>query len=172
VHTSGARIPAYAAAGPSGSVVLRVATTLTLLAGAAAAAASGAIHLHLWADGYRTIPTIGVLFLFQGIAGVVLAVALGASRRLVAALATAGFMVATIGGFLLSVYVGLFGFSDTLAAPWAGVSLAVEIAGTVVLIGGSVLLLRGQSPGTGESGRAAPARGLGTSGEPRPRADS
>jgi hypothetical protein len=143
VHTNIVRMPTYANAGPSGSALLRAVTTLTLLAGAALAAASGAIHLHLWADGYRTIPTIGPLFLFQGVAGVVLAVALAASRRLLAALATAGFMVSTIGGFLLSVYVGLFGFSDTLAAPWAGVSLAVEIAGVVVLAAGSALLLRG-----------------------------
>ena len=143
MHTSVVRIPAYATAGPGGSTILRLATTLTLLAGAALAAASGAIHLHLWADGYRTIPRIGPLFLFQGIAGVVLGLVLAASRRLLAALATAGFVVATIGGFLLSVYVGLFGFSDTLAAPWAGVSLVVESVGTVVLVAGSALLLWG-----------------------------
>jgi hypothetical protein len=134
-------MPAYAAAGPSGSTAVRLVTTLMLVVGAALAATSGVIHLHLWDDGYRTIPTIGPLFLFQGIVGVVLGVVLAASRRLLAALATAGFMVATIGGFLLSVHVGLFGFSDTLAAPWAGFSLAVEVAGSVVLIGGCVLLL-------------------------------
>jgi hypothetical protein len=143
MHTSVARMPAYATSGPTGSTTVRLATTLTLLAGAALAAASGAIHLHLWADGYRTIPTIGPLFLFQGIAGVVLAVILAASRRLLAALATVGFLVATIGGLLLSVYVGLFGFSDTLAAPWAGVSLIVEIVGAVVLVAGSAALLWG-----------------------------
>ncbi len=138
------RMPTYATAGPSGPTILRLATTLTLLAGAALAATSGAIHLHLWADEqYRSIPTIGPLFLFQGIAGVVLALVLAVSRRLLAALATAGFMVATIGGFLLSVYVGLFGFSDTLAAPFAGVSLVVESVGAVVLLGGSALLLWG-----------------------------
>jgi hypothetical protein len=136
-------MPTYATAGPSGSTMVRLVTTVALLAGAALAAASGAIHLHLWADGYRTIPTIGPLFLFQGIAGVVLAVVLASSRRLLAALATAGFMVSTIGGFLLSVYVGLFGFSDTLAAPWAGVSLVLESVGTVVLVAGSALLLWG-----------------------------
>jgi len=144
VQTSVARMPGYVTVGPSGSVPVRVVTTLTLLAGAALAATSGAVHIHLWADeGYKSIPTIGPLFLFQGISGVVLALVLAASRRLLAALATAGFLVATIGGFLLSVYVGFFGFSDTLAAPWAGFSLAVEITGAVVLAGGSVLLFRG-----------------------------
>ncbi|HEY1635024.1 MAG TPA: hypothetical protein VGF64_09720 [Acidimicrobiales bacterium] len=136
-------MPTYATAGPSGSTIVRFATTIMLLVGAALAAASGAIHLHLWAAGYRSIPTIGPLFLFQGIAGVVLAVVLAASRRLLAALATAGFLVSTIGGFLLSVYVGLFGFTDTLAAPWAGVSLVVESVGTIVLVAGSAMLLWG-----------------------------
>jgi hypothetical protein len=110
-----------------------VAITLAAFVGAALVATTGAIHLHLWASGYRTIPTIGPLFLLQGIAGAALAVALVASRRLLTVVAGAGFMVATIGGFLLSVYVGLFGFMDTLAAPFAGVSLVVESAGAVVL---------------------------------------
>jgi hypothetical protein len=43
--------------------------------------------------------------------------------------------------------MGLFGFSDTLAAPWAGFALAVEIAGAVVLAAGSVLLVRGALQG-------------------------
>jgi hypothetical protein len=101
--------------------------------GAALVATTGAIHLHLWASGYRTIPTIGPLFLFQGIAGAVLAVVLVVWRRLATVVAAAGFMIATIGGLLLSVYVGLFGFTDTLSAPFAGMSLAVESAGAVVL---------------------------------------
>jgi hypothetical protein len=113
-----------------------------MFVGAALVATTGAIHLHLWASGYRTIPTIGPLFLFQGIAGAALAVAVIASRRLLTVVAAAGFMIVTIGGFLLSVYVGLFGFMDTLAAPFAGVSLAVESTGALVLsVGGAVLLM-------------------------------
>jgi hypothetical protein len=95
-----------------------------MIIGAGLVATTGAIHLHLWASGYRTIPTIGPLFLFQGVAGAAMAVALVAWRRLVVVVAAAGFMIATIGGLLLSVYVGLFGFTDTLAAHFAGVSLA------------------------------------------------
>src|SRR5580700_3836087 len=63
----------YAFIGPSGSSARRAATTLGLVVGAALLASSGAIHLQLWAMGYRTIPTIGPLFLLQGIAGVLLA---------------------------------------------------------------------------------------------------
>jgi hypothetical protein len=119
----------------------RAAITLALVVGAALVATTAAIHLHLWASGYREIPTIGPLFLFQGIAGAILAVVVVAWRRLVTVVAAAGFMIATIGGLLLSVYVGLFGFRDTLAAPFAGLSLAVESAGAVVLVSVGIALL-------------------------------
>ncbi|HWC37537.1 MAG TPA: hypothetical protein VG476_03360, partial [Acidimicrobiales bacterium] len=72
----------YATAGPEGSMPRRVVITLGVIVGAALVATTGAIHLHLWAAGYRTIPTIGPLFLFQGIAGAAMAVALVAGRRL------------------------------------------------------------------------------------------
>jgi hypothetical protein len=123
----------------------RAAINLALVVGAALVATTAAIHLHLWASGYRTIPTIGSLFLFQGVAGAVLAVALVAWRRLGTVVAAAGFMIATIGGLLLSVYVGLFGFTDTLAAPFAGLSLAVESAGAAVLgVAGIALAMGGR----------------------------
>jgi hypothetical protein len=111
----------------------RAAITVALVVGAALVATTAAIHLHLWASGYREIPTIGPLFLFQGVVGAAIAVAVVAWRRLVTVAAAAGFMIATIGGLLLSVYVGLFGFTDTLSAPFAGLSLAVESAGAAVL---------------------------------------
>jgi hypothetical protein len=113
-----------------------------LVVGSALLASSGAIHLQLWAMGYRTIPTIGPLFLLQGIAGVLLAVLLLLWRRLIVVVAGAGFMVATVGGLLVSVKFGLFGFMDTFAAPYAGVSLMLEGAGAVVLAVVGILLVR------------------------------
>ena len=123
----------------------RAAVTLGLLVGSAMLASSGAIHLQLWAMGYRSIPTIGPLFLVQGIAGVLLAVVLVLWRRLGIVVAGAGFMVATIGGLLVSVNFGLFGFMDTLAAPYAGLSLLFETAGVVVLGLVGCALVRGDS---------------------------
>jgi hypothetical protein len=134
----------YASVGPSGSAARRVGITLGLVIGSALLAAAGAIHLQLWSMGYRTIPTIGPLFLIQGIAGALLA-ALLLSRRLLIVVVAAGFMIATIGGLLLSIYFGLFGFMDTLGAPFAGLSLGVEGAGAVLLGGLGVVLVRGQS---------------------------
>jgi predicted lipoprotein with Yx(FWY)xxD motif len=122
---------------PSGldwrTVVLRV-------AGAGLLIAAGAIHLDLYLTGYRTIPTIGWLFLLQVIAAFALALAVlvTGGRRVIAsrlaAAAGAGFALATLGGYLLSVWIGLFGFKEvrTTAGIAAGV---IEVAAFAALAG-------------------------------------
>jgi predicted lipoprotein with Yx(FWY)xxD motif len=100
--------------------------------------ATAAIHLDLYLTGYRTIPTIGWLFLLQVIAafGLGLAVLAIPSRLVIsgrlAAAAGAGFALATLAGYLLSVWIGLFGFKEvrTTAGIVAGV---VEVAAFMVL---------------------------------------
>jgi predicted lipoprotein with Yx(FWY)xxD motif len=101
------------------------------VAGAGLLAATGAIHLDLYLTGYRTIPTIGVLFLLQIIAAFVLAVVVLLGSRLGAA-AGALFSLSTLGGYLLTVWFGLFGFREvrTTAGIVAGV---IEIAAFAVL---------------------------------------
>jgi predicted lipoprotein with Yx(FWY)xxD motif len=88
--------------------------------------------------GYRTIPTIGRLFLLQVIGAFGLGVAVLAiggrlvkGGRLVAA-AGAGFALATLGGYLLSVWIGLFGFKEvrTTAGIVAGI---IEVVAFVAL---------------------------------------
>jgi len=93
------------------------------IAGAALLIASGAIHLDLYLTGYRTIPTIGPLFLLQVIAAFALAVAIPLTGNWLAAAAGAGFAVSTLGGYLLSLRFGLFGFTEvrTTAGIVAGV---------------------------------------------------
>ena len=93
------------------------------LAGAALLVASGAIHLDLYLTGYRTIPTIGWLFLLQVIAAFVLAAAIALTASPLAAAAGAGFAISTLGGYLLSLWVGLFGFTEvrTTAGIVAGI---------------------------------------------------
>jgi predicted lipoprotein with Yx(FWY)xxD motif len=93
------------------------------IAGAALLVASGGIHLDLYLTGYRTIPTIGPLFLLQVIAAFVLAAAIAATGSWLAAAAGAGFAVSTLGGYLLSLWVGLFGFTEvrTTAGIVAGI---------------------------------------------------
>ena len=93
------------------------------IAGAALLIASGAIHLDLYLTGYRTIPTIGPLFLLQVIAAFALAVAIPVTGSWLAAAAGALFAVSTLGGYLLSLWVGLFGFTEvrTTAGIVAGI---------------------------------------------------
>jgi predicted lipoprotein with Yx(FWY)xxD motif len=104
------------------------------LGGAALAAATGAIHLDLYLTGYRTIPTIGWLFLMQVIGAFALAASLifAKSRSIVAAGAV--FLLSTLVGYLLSMHVGLFGFREVRTS--AGVSAGIiEIVGFVALAG-------------------------------------
>jgi predicted lipoprotein with Yx(FWY)xxD motif len=93
------------------------------IAGAGLLVASGAIHLDLYVTGYRTIPTIGPLFLLQVIAAFVLAAAILITGNWVAEAAGALFAVSVLGGYLLSLWVGLFGFTEvrTAAGIWAGI---------------------------------------------------
>jgi len=73
---------------------------------------TGAIHLDLYLTGYRSIPVIGPLFLLQVIAAFGLAAAVLVSGSRLAAMAGAGFALSTLGGYLLSVSIGLFGFTE------------------------------------------------------------
>ena len=120
-------------------------------AGAALLAASGAIHLDLYLTGYRTIPTIGWLFLLQVIAAFVLTVAVGGVSLWPKALAGAEFTLAaasgalfglaTLGGYLLSLRVGLFGFTEvrTTAGIVAGIIDVAIFAALAVAIGSGPL---------------------------------
>jgi predicted lipoprotein with Yx(FWY)xxD motif len=101
------------------------------LAGAGLLVATGAIHLDLYLTGYRTIPTIGWMFLLQVIACFVLAAGVLLGSRLAAA-AGALFALATLGGYLLSIWVGLFGFREvrTTAGIVAGI---IEVAAFAAL---------------------------------------
>jgi hypothetical protein len=121
---------------------------------------SAYIHFHLWneSDGYRSIPTIGWLFLLQSIAGLVIAVVIIATRRVWAALLGIGFALSTIGGFLISVLHGLFGFKDSWLAPFATQAFVIEVIAAAVLALAAILSLVGSAPGvrTGTSPAGTP----------------
>jgi hypothetical protein len=130
--------------GPRGSrQPTDLAATLAFVLGAALIIWSGSIHLDLWNSGYRNIGTIGTLFMLQFIGGLVVGLVVLVARRVWAALVGIGFGLSTIGGFLLSVTHGLFGFKDSWAAPFAKEAFAVEISIVVVLtIAGALCLAR------------------------------
>src|SRR5579859_6272377 len=128
------------------------------VSGAALLIATAAIHLDLYVTGYRTIPTIGWLFLLVVIAGFGLGIAVLATGRRLAAAAGAGFALATLGGYLLSVWIGLFGFKEvrTTAGIAAGV---VEVAAFAVLAALALAPVpqEREAKTAAADGRAAPA---------------
>jgi hypothetical protein len=103
--------------------------------------ASGGIHFHLWATGYNAIPKIGPLFLAQSVSAFVLAALLVVRPSLLVAVAALGLAAGTIAGFLVTVSVGLFGFTDSFSAPYASVALVAESAAVAVLAGSCGLLI-------------------------------
>lgn len=98
---------------------------------AVAVAVSAVVHLQLWMDGMRDVDVIGPAFLLNGVGGLVIAVAVLAWRHWLPLLAAAGFGAATLGAYLMSRTVGLFGVLETRWTTEAVVSAVVEVLAIV-----------------------------------------
>jgi hypothetical protein len=109
---------------------------------AVAAVVSALVHLKLWFDGFRDIDMIGPAFLFNAVAGVVIAVLLLAWRHWVPGFLAAGFGASTLGAFILSATVGLFGTHEQ----WTGFYVWAAAVSEVVCIAGGLLVLRESWP--------------------------
>ena len=106
----------------------------------------GGIHLQLWSQAYHVIPVIGPLFVANAAAAVVVALAIVIRPHPLVLAAGVFLALGTFAGFLISVNYGLFGFTDTAAAPLAIPAAVTEIAATVMLL--AALVLRLSSRGT------------------------
>lgn len=106
---------------------------------AVAVLVSAAMHLYLWFEGYRDVDTIGPAFLLNAFGGTVIAVLLLAWRHWIPPLLAVGFGLSTLGAFILSVTVGLFGFEESWQG-WEVWTAAISELAAVVL--GGVVLLR------------------------------
>jgi len=111
------------------------------VAGALLLVVSACIHLGLYLTGYRSIPTIGWLFLVQAVVAFILAVGALVTHSRLVAVAGAAFALSTLGCYLLAVWIGLFGFREIRTragiaaglievAAFATLALAVAITGT------------------------------------------
>jgi hypothetical protein len=141
-----------------GSLLARVAVTVMIAGGAVCTVGSGVIHLYLWGKqyGYRDVPTIGPLFLLQGIAAILLGLLVVVSRRVLVLILAAGMLVVSVVCLVLAIEVGLFGFKDSWLAPYAWTTFYEEIAGAVLLLVAAGVLAW---PGTlGRAGRPGPGR--------------
>jgi predicted lipoprotein with Yx(FWY)xxD motif len=109
------------------------------VAGAVLLVVSAGIHLNLYLTGYRTIPTIGWLFLVQFLVAFILAIGALVTHSRLVAIAGAAFALSTLGCYLLAVWIGLFGYKEIRTragiaaglievAAFATLALAVAIA--------------------------------------------
>jgi hypothetical protein len=148
------------------SLPARVIVTLMIAGGAVCTVGSGIIHLYLWGKqyGYRDVPTIGPLFLIQGIAAILIGVLVLVSRRAVALIVAGGMLVMSVVALVLAIEVGLFGFKDSWFAPYAWTTFYEEIVGAVLLLAAAGVLVAqvlplsrgGSRPGRpGRAGRYA-----------------
>jgi predicted lipoprotein with Yx(FWY)xxD motif len=110
------------------------------VAGALLLVVSACIHLGLYLTGFRSIPTIGWLFLVQAVVAFILAVGALVTHSRLVAVAGAAFALSTLGCYLLAVWIGLFGFKEIRTragiaaglievAAFATLALAVAITG-------------------------------------------
>jgi hypothetical protein len=105
---------------------------------AAAVLVTAAVHLRLWADGVRH-QSVGPAFLLNAASGVLIAVLLLTWRHWVPPLLAMGLGASTLGAFVLSATVGLFGVHES----WSGGYVwTAAIAEVVALLAGAVLLAR------------------------------
>jgi hypothetical protein len=92
------------------------------------------IHLHLWQLGYRHIPTIGPLFLAGAISSLaVTAVLLVRPSRLVGLLALVVDQALLV-SLIASINIDLFGFQESLNAPFVVESVALEAMAAAALV--------------------------------------
>ncbi len=107
--------------------VLRILSAIVLLA-------IGGIHLFLVFDGVGGV--LGVLFVLQAIAGLVLAIGMLALRGRLLSIATILsllFVIASLAALLLALTVGFFGITETWDFTLVIETVVVESIGVVVL---------------------------------------
>jgi hypothetical protein len=119
---------------------------------------SAVLHLMLWSDGYKDVSVIGPLFIVQAILCIVLALAIVALRWLALLAVGAVTGIGTATGLLISVNFGLFGLKDSLAVPYAQLSLAVEFTAAFVLLVAACLLTFAQPARVAGNSSPVPTR--------------
>ena len=117
--------------------VMRILSAIVLLA-------TGGIHLFLVFDGVGGV--LGVMFVLNAIAGLVLAIAvlvLHGRLLTIAVVLSLLFMIATLLALVLALTVGLFGITQTWDFTLVPQTVIIESIGVVVLAVFTVIVLRG-----------------------------
>lgn len=108
--------------------------------GAVAALVSAAVHLWLWFEGVRDQGIVGDGFLVNAVGGAVIAILLVTWRHWIPLFLLAGFGATTLGAFIVSTTVGLFG----IHASWDGWDEWVGAISEIVAIGVGVWSFRAE----------------------------
>jgi hypothetical protein len=95
----------------------------------------GWVHLHLWQAGYRHIPNIGPLFLVAAVSAFAVAAGMLVRPTRLISLSGIALVLGILAGLIVSINIGLFGFTESLLAPYAFESLVLELAAAVTLGG-------------------------------------
>jgi hypothetical protein len=95
-------------------------------------AAAGAIHLYLWFDFFHRIHVVGALFLANAAAGMLAALWMLVSRRVLAVVAGATYAAATLAAFLVATRWGLFGYHERFWGSWQLAAGLVEATALVL----------------------------------------
>ncbi len=105
---------------------------LVRVVAAVAAVVSAAVHLWLWFDGVKDQGEVGVMFMVNAVAGVVIAFALVTWRHWLPLFFVAGFGASTLAAFLISTTVGLFG----IEAGWSWYAWVAAVSEVVCVVAG------------------------------------
>ena len=103
------------------------------MAGGLLVLAAGGVHLYLYFDYFHVVHLVGVLFVLNAVAAAVVGGALLASPHPLAAAAGVAFAAGTLVFFFISVYHGLFGYTENLRGGWQEAAGGLELTAVVVL---------------------------------------
>jgi hypothetical protein len=102
--------------------------------GALLVLAAGGVHLWLYFDFFHEVHVVGILFLLNAAAAAIIGFVLLVSPHPLAAAAGIAFAAATLAFFFVSVYHGLFGYTERLRGGWQAAAGGLELAAIVVLL--------------------------------------
>ena len=91
-------------------------------------ATAGAIHLYLYFDYFHRVHVIGVLFLVNAAAGLLIGRGLLVRRDRILLLAAGSYVVGTLVAFAVSTRWGLFGYRETFWGTWQEAAAGIELA--------------------------------------------
>jgi hypothetical protein len=124
---------------------------------AAAVLASAGIHLKLWFDGFRYLPTVGPLFLLNVAGGVAIALLLMTWKHWLPAVLSMLFGGATLMAFITATTVGLFGDNEVWQGRYVFAAAGVEL---LAIIAGAALILMFDDEREPAPARGRPIAGL------------